>query len=308
MRQIKDKQRVVATLSQWLTADQIKVNEPMSKHTSFKIGGPADLFLTPKDERSLAQVVAYCHQQDYPFFILGNGSNCLVTDKGYRGIVIQLYRQYNQVIVEGHQLIAQAGILLANLSAKALAESLDGLVFASGIPGTLGGAVYMNAGAYGGEMKDVVEEVTYLTMLGERKVLSMEELAFGYRTSYFQKQQGIISQVKLRLQAGDQVAMRQAMTELAQRRRSKQPWDQPSAGSTFKRPVGHFAGKLIMDSGLSGYQIGDAMVSPKHCGFVVNQGQATFDEVDQLIRFIQETVWQRFGVRLEREVRIVGER
>ena len=290
-----------------LNEDQVILNEPMKNHTSFKIGGPCDYFIKPNSIEDLQEVLDLCKSFDIEVFVLGNGSNLLVTDKGFRGAVIQVFKNFNYVSVKDHKIVAGAGILLAALAAAAAKEHLSGLEFASGIPGTLGGAVYMNAGAYGGEMKQVVTCVTAVNLDGEVKVFKQDELDFSYRHSALQLEHYIAVEVEMELIPGDIKSIKELMLDLNMKRKDKQPLEFPSAGSTFKRPEGYFAGKLIMDAGLRGYQIGDAMVSEKHCGFVVNNGQATFEEVYSLIKYIQKTVQDEFGVELKREVKIIGE-
>jgi len=290
-----------------LNEDQVLLNEPMKNHTSFKIGGPCDYFVKPNSIKELQQVLDLCKEFSVEIFVLGNGSNLLVTDKGFRGVVIQVFKNFNFVHIDNNVVTAGAGILLAVLAAAAAKEHLSGLEFASGIPGTLGGAVYMNAGAYGGEMKQVVTKVTAVNFDGEVKVFEQDELDFEYRHSALQQKHFIAIEVEMALTVGDVKSIKELMLELNMRRKDKQPLELSSAGSTFKRPEGYFAGKLIMDAGLKGYAIGDAMVSEKHCGFVVNNGEATFEEVYSLIKHIQKTVYNQFGVELKREVKIIGE-
>ena len=287
--------------------DRVLEAEPMSRHTTFRIGGPADLFLIPENADEIKKIIRICKEENVPYFILGNGSNLLVSDKGCRGVVIQLYRSFGQIIVEGSEIRAQAGALLSGIAAAARDESLTGFEFAGGIPGTLGGAVVMNAGAYGGEMKDILKEVTVLTPGGEILTLQADELHMGYRTSVVKEAGYIVLEAVISLEKGDQEAIRSRMQELAAMRSSKQPLSYPSAGSTFKRPEGYFAGKLIMDSGLRGYQVGGAQVSEKHCGFVINAGNATAKDVTTLMADVQRIVMEKFGVKLEPEVKLLGE-
>ena len=282
-------------------------NEPMSRHTTFRIGGPADVFVVPESTRALAKTVSFCRTNQVPFYILGNGSNLLIGDKGYRGVVIQIYRNLNDIQVRGEKICAQAGAMLSVIAKQALANALTGFEFASGIPGTLGGAVMMNAGAYGGEIKDVFQEALVLTPEGELQKLSCEEMEFGYRTSVVEKRNYIVLEATLKLHLGDEAAIRQRMEELKLQRTTKQPLDLPSAGSTFKRPEGYFAGKLIMDAGLRGFSVGGAQVSEKHCGFVVNKGGATAADVRELMRQVTERVETQFGVTLEPEVKMLGD-
>ena len=279
----------------------------MSRHTTFRIGGPAELFLVPKSTEEIAGIFKICREEGIPWFVLGNGSNLLVSDKGYQGVVIQLYKGFGEVKVQGCQITAQAGALLSQIAAAAREESLTGFEFAGGIPGTLGGAVVMNAGAYGGEMKDVIKEVTVLTREGEIRTLQAEELAMGYRTSAIKEAGYIVLSAVLSLEKGDKEQIKARMQELAGMRSSKQPLQYPSAGSTFKRPEGYFAGKLIMDSGLRGYQVGGAQVSEKHCGFVINTGNATARDVRNLMADVQRIVEEKYGVKLEPEVKFLGD-
>lgn len=290
-----------------LGSDNVKLQEPMSKHTTFRIGGPADFYLCPHSTKEVQQTVQICKEENLPYFILGNGSNLLVSDKGYRGVIIQLWKNFSDISVKDCCITAKAGALLSKVAAEALEEGLTGMEFASGIPGTIGGAVFMNAGAYGGEMKDIIKEVKVLDDQGEIRVLSNEEMKLGYRTSIVKEKGYTVLSAVLQLKKGDVSVIREAMEDLKNRRTSKQPLDMPSAGSTFKRPEGYFAGKLIMDSGLRGFSVGGAQVSEKHCGFVVNKGGATAEDVTALIREVQRRVKEKFGVELETEVRFLGE-
>lgn len=290
-----------------LGSDNVYRNEPMKKHTTFRIGGPADYYLCPHSAEEIQKVVEICREEKMPYFILGNGSNLLVSDQGYRGVVIQLWKNVSDIRVEGCLVYAKAGASLAKIAAEALEEGLTGMEFAAGIPGTLGGAVVMNAGAYGGEMKDVLREVLVMDEQGKIFTLKKDALKLGYRTSAVKEKGYVVLAAVLELQQGDSEEIRSRMEELRQKRAEKQPLDMPSAGSTFKRPEGHFAGKLIMDAGLRGFSIGGAQVSEKHCGFVVNTGNATAGDVLALIREIQKTVREKFGVELETEVKFLGE-
>lgn len=290
-----------------LEDNRILEAELMSRHTTFRIGGPADFFLVPENADEIREIIAVCKEKNVPYFILGNGSNLLVSDKGYQGVVVQLYRNFGQIRVEDSWIHAQAGALLSGIAAAAREASLTGFEFAGGIPGTLGGAVVMNAGAYGGEMKDVLKEVTVLTPEGGVLTLQADELHMGYRTSVIKEAGYIVLEAVISLEKGDQEEIRSRMQELAGMRTSKQPLSYPSAGSTFKRPEGYFAGKLIMDSGLRGYQVGGAQVSEKHCGFVINTGNATAKDVTTLMSDVQRIVLEKFGVKLEPEVKFLGE-
>ena len=290
-----------------LGEDRVFTEEAMSQHTTFKIGGPADYFLMPDKGEDVGRVIKICKEKEIPYFILGNGSNLLVGDGGYRGAVIQIYRNMSSVTVEGNEITAQAGALLSAVAAAAKNASLTGFEFAGGIPGTIGGAVVMNAGAYGGEMKDVLTEVTVMNAEGDILTLPTEELELGYRTSIIKTAGYIVLEAKIRLKEGDPEVIRETMKDLTIRRTTKQPLEYPSAGSTFKRPEGYFAGKLIMDSGLAGYQVGGAQVSEKHCGFVINAGDATARDVRTLMDNVRDIVYKKYGVTLEPEVKFLGE-
>lgn len=290
-----------------LGSDNVYQAEPMSKHTTFRIGGNADYYLCPHSAEEIQRLLEVCRREGLPWFILGNGSNLLVSDDGYRGVVIQIYKNMCGYKTEGSRIRVQAGALLSKVSALALKQGLTGLEFASGIPGTVGGAVMMNAGAYGGEMKQVLRTARVLTPEGRELVLQAEELELGYRTSVIKEKGYVVLEAELELQEGDPAAIKAYMEELKAQRVEKQPLEYPSAGSTFKRPEGHFAGKLIMAAGLRGYRVGDAQVSQKHCGFVVNLGEATASEVWRLIQDVRERVEEQFGIRLEPEVRFLGD-
>ena len=290
-----------------LGSDNVRLHEPMKKHTTFRIGGPADYYLCPHSTEELQKILQICRENKLEFFILGNGSNLWVSDKGYRGVVIQLWKNFSDIETEDNTITVKAGALLSKVAAEALEESLTGMEFASGIPGTMGGAVMMNAGAYGGEMKDIIREVTVLTREGELLTLSKEEMNFGYRTSVVKEKGYVVISAELQLRKGDREEIRKVMDELKERRVTKQPLDMPSAGSTFKRPEGYFAGKLIMDAGLRGFSVGGAQISEKHCGFVVNKGDATAADVLGLIGEVQKRVQEKFGVALEPEVKFLGE-
>lgn len=286
---------------------EILVEEPMEKHTTFRVGGPAKYFVKPHTIDEIAEMIRYFRLIDREYYILGNGSNLLVSDKGYDGVIIQLYHNMSNIKIEGHRMICQGGAMLSKISATALQEGLTGLEFASGIPGTIGGAMVMNAGAYGGEMKNIVESVKVVTEDGSLLTLSNEEMEFGYRTSVCKKKSLVCVEVILKLQGGNIQSIKSRMEELRELRIMKQPLEFPSAGSTFKRPEGYFAGKLIMDAGLSGFCIGGAKVSEKHCGFVINTGKATAADVKDLIDEVRDKVYERFDVMLEPEVCMLGE-
>ena len=287
--------------------NHIKVGEEMRKHTSFKVGGPAACFVTPTGEKELSGVLRVCREEEVPYFILGNGSNLLVGDEGFDGVVISMDGFAGcEVDRETGIVQAGAGLSLARIAQEAYKASLTGFEFAAGIPGTLGGAVVMNAGAYGSEMKEVLRSVRVLTPEGEVKEIPAPELNLGYRTSCIIPMQYVVLDAKIRLKEGDPVSIKSRMDELAGRRKEKQPLEYPSAGSTFKRPEGYFAGKLIEDAGLRGFTLGGAQVSDKHCGFVINRGKATAEDVRSLIRHVQDTVEKNSGIRLEPEVRFLG--
>ena len=290
-----------------LGPEAVLVDEPMKKHTTFRIGGPADYYVLPKTIEEVKKVTALCKEAEIPYYVLGNGSNLLVSDRGYRGVIIHLYRNMNRIEVEGTRIRAQVGALLSQIAGEALRHSLTGFEFASGIPGTLGGAIVMNAGAYGGEMKDVLQEVTALSQDGEVRVLSREELDLGYRTSVIGKEGYIALEAVIALKEGDMEEIRAVMEDLKERRTTKQPLEYPSAGSTFKRPEGYFAGKLIQDTGLRGFSVGGAQISEKHCGFVINKNNATAEDVVTLMREVSDRVEAKFGVPLEPEVKKLGD-
>lgn len=288
-------------------SDNVYFEEPMKKHTTFRIGGAADYYLCPHTPEEIREIIQVCREEQIPWFVIGNGSNLLVSDSGYRGAVIQIYRNFSRVVCEETVIRAQAGALLSQIAAQAQKSSLTGFEFAAGIPGTLGGAVTMNAGAYGGEMKDVLKSATVLTGDGQIRRLSAEELKLGYRTSIIKSGEYTVLEAEIGLERGDEEKIRSRMEELREQRKTKQPLEYPSAGSTFKRPEGYFAGKLIMDAGLRGFCVGGAQVSEKHCGFVINTGDATAADVVGLICEIQRRVEEQFGVKLEPEVRFLGE-
>ena len=289
-----------------LKVEQVKKDEPMKIHTTFRVRGPASYFVTPETEEEVAKVIEVCTQENVPYYIVGNGSNLLVSDQGYEGVIIQIYKQMNRVEITENEIHAQAGALLSMIANRAMEAELTGFEFAAGIPGTLGGACVMNAGAYGGEMKDVLETVTVLTRDGDVKTLTKEELELGYRTSVIAKKDYIVLSAVIRLENGKKEEIKAVMDDLKEKRITKQPLEYPSAGSTFKRPEGYFAGKLIQDAGLRGFQVGGAQVSEKHCGFVVNKDQATAADVMNLMNQVSDKVYEMSGVRLEPEVKRLG--
>lgn len=287
--------------------EDILLNEPMYKHTTFRVGGEAQCLVRISERRQLEKIIPYLMEVEVPYFILGNGSNLLVGDKGYEGVILQIGNRMSEMKVEGDCIRTGAGALLSQVARFAQESGFTGLEFASGIPGTIGGGVVMNAGAYGGEMKQVVKEVTVMSGQGEILVLQGDDMEFGYRTSIIKNRPFVVLEVLLHLQQGDKEKILQMMDELSRRRREKQPLEFASAGSTFKRPEGYFAGKLIMDAGLRGYSIGGARVSEKHCGFIVNTGNATAADVAEVIFEVQEKVKDKFGVALETEVIFLGD-
>lgn len=284
----------------------IHVQEPMSRHTTFRVGGPADVLVTP-DRGSIAAIIKLCRSENVPYTLIGNGSNLLVSDKGVRGVVIEMGEHAGEIRVTQNEITAQAGALLSKIANTAAKEGLTGMEFAAGIPGSLGGAVVMNAGAYGGEMKDILVSAVVLDENGEEKTLSADELELRYRHSCISEKHYIVLEATIRLQSGDEQEIRLKMKELSEQRQEKQPLQYPSAGSTFKRPEGYFAGKLIMDAGLRGYTVGGAQVSEKHCGFVINKGDATAEDICKLMQDVSEKVQEQFGVVLEPEVKQIGE-
>ena len=284
----------------------VRYDEPLKNHTTFKIGGNCIALIEPKEVSDIIEAVKICRENSIKFFVIGNGSNLLVPDEGYNGVIIKLKSEFSKIKVEGEYLIVNSGAKLSEVYTVAYENSLTGFEFASGIPGTIGGAIYMNAGAYGGEMKDIVESVEVLDLDNfELRELKNEELEFSYRKSIIQRRNYIVTTIKLKLQKGNKEEINAVYEDLRERRNSKQPLNFGSAGSTFKRPEGHFASKLIEDAGLKGYHINDAWVSEKHSGFVVNKGNASYKEVMELIEYVQKVVFEKFGVKLETEVRIL---
>lgn len=284
----------------------VRYDEPLKSHTTFKIGGNCIALIEPREISDIIEAVKICRKNSIKFFVIGNGSNLLVPDEGYNGVIIKLKSEFSKIEVEGDYLIVNSGAKLSEVYTVAYENSLIGFEFASGIPGTIGGAIYMNAGAYGGEMKDIVESVEVLDLDNfELRELKNEELEFSYRKSIIQRKNYIVTTIKLKLQKGNKEEINAVYEDLRERRNSKQPLNFGSAGSTFKRPEGHFASKLIEDAGLKGYHINDAWVSEKHSGFIVNKGNASYKEVMELIEYVQNVVFEKFGVKLETEVRIL---
>ena len=300
-----DANKIISALTREIPGISAVCDEPMKNHTSFKIGGPADVFISPKNENEVIAAVDFLKKEGIDYIIMGNGSNLLVSDDGIRGCVLSLGKNFSYLNCIDDTIYASAGTLLSRIAALALENSLTGFEFASGIPGSLGGAIVMNAGAYGGEMKDVIVTTKYIDTDGTIKKCTRTEHEFLYRKSRFGNGEIILSS-SIKLQKGNQTEIKDVMNDLAARRKEKQPIELPSAGSTFKRPEGYFAAKLIDDAGLRGYRTGDAMVSQKHCGFVVNMGNATFSDVTNLMAHIRNVVYQKFGVELEPEVKIIG--
>ncbi len=284
----------------------VTTREDMRKHTSFKIGGGADYMVCAEDYREIKDVILLCREKNIPYMVMGNGSNMLVSDKGIEGVIIKISEKLANITVMGDKIIAQAGALLSTVANRAMESELSGLEFAAGIPGTIGGAMVMNAGAYGGEMKDIVTKVGYMDKTGDIFEIPGDEAEFGYRKSIFSKGEYIVLYCEMQLKKGNKDEIKATMSELNQRRRDKQPINLPSAGSTFKRPEGYFAGKLIEDAGLKGYRIGGAEVSQKHSGFLVNVDNATAQDVNDLISHVQNVVFEKFGVKLEPEIKIYG--
>lgn len=284
----------------------VRYDEPLKNHTTFRIGGSCIALIEPREVEDIIEAIKICRENNIKFFVIGNGSNLLVSDEGYNGVIIKLKKEFSTIKVEGEYVIAKSGAKLSEVFDVILENSLAGFEFASGIPGTIGGAIYMNAGAYGGEMKDIVETVEVLDMdTFEVKELKNEELEFSYRNSIIQNKNYIVLAIKLKLQKGNKEEIKAIYEDLREKRNSKQPLNFGSAGSTFKRPEGHFASKLIEDSGLKGYHINDAWVSEKHSGFVVNKGNASCKEILELIDHVKNVVFEKFGVKLEMEVKIL---
>lgn len=292
-----------------INEDRVHKNELLGRHTTFRIGGPADYFVCAGREQ-LASVVALCRQEGMPYFVIGNGSNLLVSDEGYRGVVIRLDKTEEMVFDDAGEYLTGsvgAGVMLSAFAKEAARRGAVGFEFAAGIPGSIGGAIFMNAGAYGGEIKDCLVRVRVLNRDGQIVTMRAEELQLSYRGSILQKEELYVLDADFRFEKGDAKAALERIEELNAMRRAKQPLEYPSAGSTFKRPEGYFAGKLIMDAGLAGFAVGGAKVSEKHCGFVINGKDATARDVRLLIAAVQAAVWEKYGVRLETEIRLLGE-
>lgn len=298
---------VAETLKSFVPEENVHFEEPMKKHTTFRVGGEADCLVEVENSGQLRKIQHYLRQIELPFFVMGKGSNLLVGDQGYRGVILLVGERMNEIRVDGNRITAQAGALLSQVAGAALEHSLTGFEFASGIPGTIGGGVVMNAGAYGGELCQVVKSVTVLDRECGELELDNDTMEFGYRTSVIKNQPFTVTEVTLELKPGNRDEIKAGMEELGARRREKQPLEYPSAGSVFKRPEGHYAGELIMKSGMRGFRIGGAQVSEKHCGFIINTGEACAADVLDVIREVQARVQETFGVRLETEVVLLGE-
>ncbi len=294
-------------LRRQLPAEIMRENEPMQYHTSFNIGGPADLMVLPRSIEEIKCVARYCREKAIPLLVIGRGSNLLVRDKGIRGVVMKLGSNFQEFLLQGDQIQAQAGISMYDLSRNAAAAALQGLEFAEGIPGSLGGAVVMNAGAYGGEMSDVITEVQAIDETGEIRLFQADELNYSYRRSIFQDNSYYVVSARMQLASGDKEEIYARMQEYAQRRADKQPLEMPSAGSTFRRPDGYYVGPMIEELGLKGYPYGNAQISAKHAGFIVNRGGASAEDVLALIGIVQKRVRDKYGIELMPEVRVVGE-
>ena len=283
------------------------LDEPMKKHTTFRIGGPADIYVEPSISQ-MVPLIAFLVESDIPHMVIGNGSNLLVSDEGIEGVIISFGKNAAAITIDetNGEVVAEAGAMLSSVASRAADAGLTGLEFASGIPGTIGGAVYMNAGAYGGEMKDVLISVQILNQSGQIQEIPVEELDLSYRHSILMENPGIVLGAKLKLSEGDIKEIKATIDDIRQKRIEKQPLNYPSAGSTFKRPEGYFAGKLIDDAGLRGYTVGGAQVSEKHCGFVINKSDATASDILTLMKDVDNKVYEKFGVHLTPEVRIIG--
>lgn len=293
-------------LTKILDSKDIEIDEPMKNHTSFKVGGPVDILVNPENYQQAADIIKLCKEDNVPYYVIGNGTNLLVKDGGIRGVVIKLCK-LNEITLEETQIIAKSGALLKDVSDFALENGLTGFEFACGIPGSIGGAVAMNAGAYNGEISNVIESAKVIDNDGNVKILNKEELELGYRMSSILKYGYTVIEVVFKLQKGEPEKIKGRIEDLNKRRNEKQPLEYPSAGSTFKRPEGYFAAKLIEDSGLKGMKVGDAEVSEKHSGFIINKGNATAKDILDLIKLVQTKVKEKFNVDLFTEVRIMGE-
>ncbi len=284
----------------------IKENVPLKDYTTIQVGGPADLFLTPKSEKALIKLIKLIKNINKPYFVLGKGSNIIVGDKGYRGIIIYT-GSFNKITFNNNNIIAQSGSTLKDLADIAQKHSLAGMEFASGIPGSLGGAIYMNAGAYGGEMKDIIKKVLILNNNGQKNMLKKNNLNLSYRNSIFHNKKYIILNALIELHKADKIQIKKKMQQLNRKRKNKQPHEYPSAGSSFKRPDNHYTGPLIEKANMKGYQIGGAKVSEKHAGFIINTGDATAKDIIKLMQKIQKEVYALSGVKLKPEPKFIGQ-
>ena len=298
--------KFVGLFNEFYDINDIKIDEKLSEYVNFKVGGPADILLIPNSKEQVIKSIKICKENNIPFYLIGNGSNILVRDGGFRGVVLSL-KNVKNIYVDGEKIEAECGVMLKEVSDKAIENSLTGFEFACGIPGTIGGAVFMNAGAYDGEISKVIESAEVIDENCNIIRLSREELDFGYRSSLVMKKGYTVLSAVFKLDKGQVKTIKELIEDLTNKRESKQPLEYPSAGSTFKRPTGYFAGKLIQDAGLKGYSIGGAAVSEKHSGFVINKGNATAKDITDLIKHIQDEVKKQFGVDLHPEVRIIGE-
>ena len=298
--------KFVGLFNEFYDINDIKIDEKLSEYVNFKVGGPADILLIPNSKEQVIKSIKICKENNIPFYLIGNGSNTLVSDGGFRGVVLSL-KNVKNIYVDGEKIEAECGVMLKEVSDKAIENSLTGFEFACGIPGTIGGAVFMNAGAYDGEISKVIESAEVIDENCNIIRLSREELDFGYRSSLVMKKGYTVLSAVFKLEKGQVKTIKELIEDLTNKRESKQPLEYPSAGSTFKRPTGYFAGKLIQDAGLKGYSIGGAAVSEKHSGFVINKGNATAKDITDLIKHIQDEVKKQFGVDLHPEVRIIGE-
>ena len=301
------RQGLIQKISQYIPENRILRQEPMRLHTTFRVGGPAALFLELQSEQEFRDILTLLHAEEEDYFTVGNGSNLLISDTGYNGVILHPSKNFGDVRVEGERLICESGATLAAIARTALEQELTGFEFAAGIPGSLGGAIVMNAGAYDGEMKQVVETVKLITPEGEIITKDSEEMEFSYRHSILKEKPYLVLSVTIKLRKGEKEQIKARMEELAQKRREKQPLEYPSAGSTFKRPEGYFAAKLIQDAGLRGLMVGGAQVSEKHCGFVINKDQATAKDIYELMKRVQEQIKEKYGVMLEPEVICLGD-
>lgn len=298
--------KFVGLFNEFYDINDIKIDEKLSEYVNFKVGGPADILLIPNSKEQVIKSIKICKENNIPFYLIGNGSNILVRDGGFRGVVLSL-KNVKNIYVDVEKIEAECGVMLKEVSDKAIENSLTGFEFACGIPGTIGGAVFMNAGAYDGEISKVIESAEVIDENFNIIRLSREELDFGYRSSLVMKKGYTVLSAVFKLEKGQVKTIKELIEDLTNKRESKQPLEYPSAGSTFKRPTGYFAGKLIQDAGLKGYSIGGAAVSEKHSGFVINKGNATAKDITDLIKHIQDEVKKQFGVDLHPEVRIIGE-